>query len=74
MINISIGCDKKCTYCIVPHTRGNEISIPAALILDEAKRMVGDGVKEILLLGQNVNNYGKRFSNEHIPFKVELGF
>lgn len=65
MINISIGCDKKCTYCIVPHTRGNEISIPAALILDEAKRMVGDGVKEILLLGQNVNNYGKRFSNEH---------
>ncbi|WP_300919177.1 tRNA (N6-isopentenyl adenosine(37)-C2)-methylthiotransferase MiaB, partial [Helicobacter rodentium] len=65
MINISIGCDKQCTYCIVPHTRGNEISIPAQLILDEARKMVGNGTKEILLLGQNVNNYGRRFSSEH---------
>lgn len=65
MINISIGCDKKCTYCIVPHTRGNEISIPADLILNEAKKMVDNGTKEILLLGQNVNNYGKRFSSAH---------
>lgn len=67
MINISIGCDKKCTYCIVPRTRGKEISIPATLILDEAKRMAENGTKEILLLGQNVNNYGKYFSNEHRP-------
>lgn len=65
MINISIGCDKQCTYCIVPHTRGNEISIPADLILKEAKRLVDNGTKEILLLGQNVNNYGRRFSNNH---------
>lgn len=65
MINISIGCDKQCTYCIVPHTRGNEISIPAQLILDEARKMVENGTKEILLLGQNVNNYGRRFSSEH---------
>lgn len=65
MINISIGCDKKCTYCIVPHTRGNEISIPAQLILDEAKRIVENGTKEILLLGQNVNNYGQYFSTQH---------
>lgn len=65
MINISIGCDKKCTYCIVPHTRGNEISIPADLILEEARRMVENGTKEILLLGQNVNNYGKYFSHSH---------
>lgn len=65
MINISIGCDKKCTYCIVPHTRGNEISIPSDLILNEAKRLVDNGTKEILLLGQNVNNYGRRFSTEH---------
>lgn len=65
MINISIGCDKQCTYCIVPHTRGNEISIPADLILKEAKRLVDNGTKEILLLGQNVNNYGRRFSNDH---------
>ena len=65
MINISIGCDKQCTYCIVPHTRGNEISIPADLILAEAKRLVDRGSKEILLLGQNVNNYGKRFTAPH---------
>lgn len=65
MINISIGCDKQCTYCIVPHTRGNEISIPTDLILKEAKKLVDNGTKEILLLGQNVNNYGRRFSNDH---------
>ncbi len=63
MINISIGCDKSCTYCIVPYTRGEEISIPKNLILDEAKRARDLGAKEILLLGQNVNNYGRRFSD-----------
>ncbi|WP_442765026.1 tRNA (N6-isopentenyl adenosine(37)-C2)-methylthiotransferase MiaB [Sulfurospirillum cavolei] len=61
-VNISIGCDKKCTYCIVPHTRGEEISIPADLILNEARKAAKNGAKEIFLLGQNVNNYGKRFS------------
>ncbi|MGG7048234.1 MULTISPECIES: tRNA (N6-isopentenyl adenosine(37)-C2)-methylthiotransferase MiaB [unclassified Campylobacter] len=64
-INISIGCDKKCTYCIVPHTRGDEISIPANLIVKEAQRAAQSGASEIFLLGQNVNNYGKRFSNAH---------
>ncbi|WP_283956660.1 tRNA (N6-isopentenyl adenosine(37)-C2)-methylthiotransferase MiaB [Campylobacter sp. RM15925] len=64
-INISIGCDKKCTYCIVPHTRGDEISIPANLILNEVKKAADGGAKEIFLLGQNVNNYGKRFSASH---------
>jgi len=64
-INISIGCDKSCTYCIVPKTRGDEISIPAELILREAKRAVNGGAKELFLLGQNVNNYGRRFSGEH---------
>ncbi len=64
-INISIGCDKSCTFCIVPKTRGEEISIPADLILKEAKKVVSEGVKEIFLLGQNVNNYGRRFSGEH---------
>jgi len=62
-INISIGCDKQCTYCIVPHTRGTEVSIPERLILDEAKRAVDSGIKEIYLLGQNVNNYGRRFTD-----------
>jgi tRNA-2-methylthio-N6-dimethylallyladenosine synthase len=65
LINISIGCDKKCTFCIVPNTRGEEISIPSSLIFDEVKKSVSKGVKEIFLLGQNVNNYGRRFSDEN---------
>ena len=64
-INISIGCDKQCTFCIVPKTRGEEISIPADLIVAEVKRAVEGGAKEVFLLGQNVNNYGRRFSGEH---------
>ena len=62
-VNISIGCDKKCSFCIVPYTRGDEISIPADLIVGEAKKAAKNGAKEIFLLGQNVNNYGKRFSD-----------
>ncbi|MDR0666935.1 MAG: tRNA (N6-isopentenyl adenosine(37)-C2)-methylthiotransferase MiaB [Campylobacteraceae bacterium] len=61
-INISIGCDKKCAFCIVPHTRGEEISVPHELILKEAARAAKSGAKEIFLLGQNVNNYGRRLS------------
>ena len=64
-INISIGCDKACTFCIVPKTRGDEISIPLNLIVDEAVRASQNGAKEIFLLGQNVNNYGRRFSGNH---------
>ena len=63
-INISIGCDKQCTFCIVPKTRGEEISIPADLIVKEAQKAAAKGAKEIFLLGQNVNNYGRRFSGE----------
>ena len=63
MVNISIGCNKKCTFCIVPYTRGDEISIPADLIVSEARKAAKAGAKEIFLLGQNVNNYGKKFSN-----------
>ncbi|MBU0631042.1 tRNA (N6-isopentenyl adenosine(37)-C2)-methylthiotransferase MiaB [bacterium] len=64
-INISIGCDKSCTFCIVPKTRGDEISIPTDLILQECQKAVNSGAKELFLLGQNVNNYGRRFSGEH---------
>jgi tRNA-2-methylthio-N6-dimethylallyladenosine synthase len=63
-INISLGCDKQCTFCIVPSTRGDEISIPSDIILNEAKKSAEAGMKEIFLLGQNVNNYGKHFSNK----------
>jgi tRNA-2-methylthio-N6-dimethylallyladenosine synthase len=62
MINISIGCDKQCSFCIVPVTRGEEISIPSNLIVQEVEKSVASGAKEITLLGQNVNNYGRRFS------------
>lgn len=67
LLNISIGCDKKCTYCIVPHTRGKEISIPTPMLLEEARKLAQNGVKELLLLGQNVNHYGTRFSTPHKP-------
>jgi len=62
MVNISMGCDKSCTFCIVPTTRGEEISIPSHLIVNEIKKAVEIGAKEVMLLGQNVNNYGRRFS------------
>jgi tRNA-2-methylthio-N6-dimethylallyladenosine synthase len=61
-INISIGCDKQCTFCIVPNTRGEEISIPSDIIIKEVQKAVTNGAQEVFLLGQNVNNYGKRFS------------
>ena len=73
-VNISIGCDKECAFCIVPHTRGGEISIPSKLILDEIQKVTAFGAKEIHLLGQNVNNYGRRFSasDEKINFTALL--
>jgi len=67
-INISLGCDKQCTYCIVPATRGEEISIPVDIILNEVKKAVSSGIKEIFLLGQNVNNYGKSFADPTIKY------
>jgi tRNA-2-methylthio-N6-dimethylallyladenosine synthase len=63
MVNITIGCDKSCTFCIVPNTRGDEISIPSDLIVQEITKAVANGAKEVMLLGQNVNNYGKSFSS-----------
>lgn len=69
-VNIMIGCDKKCSYCIVPQTRGQELSIPKDIILNEVKKAADAGMREVFLLGQNVNNYGKRFANgnEKIDF------
>jgi tRNA-2-methylthio-N6-dimethylallyladenosine synthase len=56
-LTVQEGCDKFCTFCVVPYTRGTEYSRPAADVIAEARRLVGAGAREITLLGQNVNAY-----------------
>jgi tRNA-2-methylthio-N6-dimethylallyladenosine synthase len=56
-LSIQEGCDKFCTFCVVPYTRGAEFSRPPEKIIDEAKRLAGQGTREITVLGQNVNAY-----------------
>jgi tRNA-2-methylthio-N6-dimethylallyladenosine synthase len=64
-VPISIGCDNYCSYCIVPFVRGRERSIKEEKIINNVKGLAGEGVLEIMLLGQNVNSYGKDLKGEH---------
>src|SRR6476620_413350 len=58
-VQISVGCNCVRSYCIVPSTRGREVSRPAAELISEVRALAGDGVREVTLLGQNVNSYGR---------------
>lgn len=63
-VPIQNGCDKFCTFCAVPYTRGREVSRPSADIISEVQRLVRSGYKSITLLGQNVNSYGNDIEEE----------
>jgi MiaB/RimO family radical SAM methylthiotransferase len=58
-VQISVGCNMACSYCIVPSTRGREVSRPFGELVAEVQRLAADGVREVTLLGQNVNSYGR---------------
>ena len=73
-LSVQEGCDKFCTYCVVPYTRGNEFSRPVNKIIDEAKTLIDSGVKEITLLGQNVNAYHGVYKNGKTANLGELIF
>ena len=67
-LQISVGCNCACSYCIVPSTRGREVSRPAQELVAEVQAMATDGVREVTLLGQNVNSYGRDLkANGHPP-------
>ncbi|MBV8430269.1 MAG: tRNA (N6-isopentenyl adenosine(37)-C2)-methylthiotransferase MiaB [Solirubrobacterales bacterium] len=63
-VQISVGCNCVCSYCIVPSTRGREVSRPASELVAEVEQLAADGVREVTLLGQNVNSYGRDLPGE----------
>jgi len=71
-VQISVGCNCACSYCIVPSTRGREVSRPAAELEAEVRRLAAEGVREVTLLGQNVNSYGRDLPREERATFAEL--
>jgi tRNA-2-methylthio-N6-dimethylallyladenosine synthase len=71
-VQISVGCNCVCSYCIVPSTRGREVSRPAHELVREVERLAADGVREVTLLGQNVNSYGRDLPREDRVTFAEL--
>ncbi len=71
-VQISVGCNCVCSYCIVPSTRGREVSRPADELVAEVERLAADGVREVTLLGQNVNSYGRDLPKGHKATFAEL--
>jgi len=71
-LQVSVGCNCACSYCIVPSTRGREVSRPPAELIEHARLMVDDGVREITLLGQNVNSYGRDLRPDRASFAALL--
>ncbi len=72
-MQISVGCNCRCSYCIVPSTRGREVSRPLGELVSEAARLAEEGVVEVTLLGQNVNSYGRDLRPERGSFAELLG-
>jgi tRNA-2-methylthio-N6-dimethylallyladenosine synthase len=67
-VSVMHGCNKRCSFCVVPNTRGPQVSRPMPVVLDEIRGLAATGYKEVTLLGQNVDAYGVDFRPRHVDF------